>query len=146
MSQSKIGLGTFRSCMTLWKQLFIIMTEIRGVFIPIAFAWLPDKTTASYYACLFLIMSAFCEHSDEINQIYGRSSFALRKIKCDFEVGIHLGWQMFRISGCYFHYTQVTTKLMFFSLHFTLKGHLEKGAGAWSSPCLHEWDWSTKLH
>ena len=42
--------GTFRSCTTLWKQLFIIMVEIRGVFIPIAFAWLPDKTTASYYA------------------------------------------------------------------------------------------------
>ena len=86
-----------------------------------AFAWLPDKTTASYYACLFLIMSAFCEHSDEINQIYGRSSFALRKIKCDFEVGIHLGWQMFRISGCYFHYTQVTTKLMFLIFKLPLK-------------------------
>lgn len=113
--------GTFRSCTTLWKQLFIIMVEIRGVFIPIAFAWLPDKTTASYYACLFLIMSAFCEHSDEINQIYGRSSLALRKIKCDFEVGIHLGWQMFRISGCYFHYTQVTTKLMFLIFKLPLK-------------------------
>ena len=101
--------GTFRSCTILWKQMFIVMVEIRGVFIPIAFAWLPDKTTASYYACLVLIMSAFCEHSDEINKIYGRSSLALRKIKCDFEIGIHLGWQMFRISGCYFHYTQVTT-------------------------------------
>ena len=44
--------GTFRSCTVLWKQLFIVMVEIRGVFIPILFAWLPDKTTASYYACL----------------------------------------------------------------------------------------------
>ena len=72
--------GTFRSCTTLWKQLFIIMVEIRGVFIPIVFAWLPDKTTASYYACLFLIMSAFCEHSDEINQIwlYARSNVTSR--------------------------------------------------------------------
>ena len=106
--------GTYRSCTILWKQMFIVMVEVRGVFIPIAFAFLPDKTTASYYVCLFLILSAFCEHSEEIHQLYGQSSLALRKIKCDFEIGIHLGWQMFRISGCYFHYTQVgiTTKLL----------------------------------
>ena len=101
--------GMIRSCMRLWKQLFIVMVQLRGVFIPIAFCWLPDKSTTSYYATLFLLMAAFCEHSDEIQQVYGRTTLRLRKIKCDFEVGIHLGWQMFRISGCYFHYTQVCT-------------------------------------
>ena len=49
--------GTFRFSTTLWKQIFIIMCEVRGVFIPIAICWLPNKNTVSYYAALYLLLS-----------------------------------------------------------------------------------------
>lgn len=75
-------------------------------------AWLPDKTALSYYTCLAMILLAFKEKKDEIHSLYGRSTLRLRKIKCDFEASIHLGWGMFTLSGCYFHYTQVWYDLM----------------------------------
>ena len=36
--------GTFKSMSKQWKQLFIMMVEYRGAFIPVAFGWLPDKS------------------------------------------------------------------------------------------------------
>ena len=41
--------GTFKSITKNWAQLFIIMCEHQGVHIPVAMAWLQDKTTLSYY-------------------------------------------------------------------------------------------------
>ena len=83
------------------------MLEYKGSFLPMAMAWLPDKTALSYYTCLALLLLAFKEKKDEIQSMYGRSTLRLRKIKCDFEASIHIGWGMFSLSGCYFHYTQV---------------------------------------
>ena len=104
--------GTFRSCTRHWRQIFIIMVEFKGSFLPVAMAWLPDKTALSYYTCLALLLLAFKGKKDEIHSLYGRSTLRLRKIKCDFEASIHIGWGMFTLSGCYFHYTQVWYDLM----------------------------------
>ena len=77
--------GTFRCSTTLWKQIFIIMCEVRGVFIPIAICWLPNKNTVSYYAALYLLLSEFDRRREEISGIYGTSDLKLKKIKSDFE-------------------------------------------------------------
>ena len=99
--------GTFRCITKLWRQLFIVMVEYNGLHLPIAMAWLPDKTAVSYYVCLWLILQAFQAHSEEIKSLYGSSKLRLRKIKSDFEISIHLAFEMFHLSGCYFHYSQV---------------------------------------
>ena len=100
--------GTFRSITRFWKQIFILMTEYQGVHIPIALAWLPDKSAMSYYVFLWLILNCFRENRESISQLYGQATLRLKKIKCDFEVGIHLGFEMFHLSGCYFHFSQVS--------------------------------------
>ena len=40
--------GTFKAIPILWKQLFIWMIKFEGFWIPVAWAWLPDKTLQSY--------------------------------------------------------------------------------------------------
>ena len=100
--------GTFRSITRFWKQIFILMVEYEGLHIPIAMGWLPDKTAMSYYVFLWLVLSSFKERSEAIHDHYGSSKLKLRKVKCDFEVSIHLGFEMFNLSGCYFHFSQVT--------------------------------------
>ena len=92
-----------KSCTKHWKQIFIIMVEFMGSFIPVAMAWLADKSALSYYSCLAMLLIAFRGKRDEIQSLYRRSTLRLRQIKCDFEAAIHLGWGMFTISGCYFH-------------------------------------------
>ena len=98
--------GTFRACTRHWRQIFIVMLEYKGSFLPVAMAWLPDKTALSYYTCLALLLIAFKAKKDEIQSLYGRSQLRLKKIKCDYEASIHIGWGMFSLSGCYFHFTQ----------------------------------------
>ena len=51
--------GTFWSITRFWKQIFILMAEYQGVHIPIALAWLPDKSAMSYYVFLWLILNCF---------------------------------------------------------------------------------------
>ena len=92
-----------KSCTKHWKQIFIIMVEFMGSFIPVAMAWLADKSALSYYSCLAMLLIAFRGKRDEIQSLYRRSTLRLRQIKCNFEAAIHLGWGMFTISGCYFH-------------------------------------------
>ena len=99
--------GTFKAITRFWQQLFILMVEYRGIHLPVAFAWLPNKTAVSYYVFLWLLLNAFTENSSQISQLYGKSTLRLRQLKCDFEVSIHIGFEMFRLSGCYFHFTQV---------------------------------------
>ena len=84
-----------------------MMVEYRGIYLPVAFAWLPDKTAVSYYVFLWHLLNTFTENSSQISQLYGKSTLRLRQLKCDFEVSIHIGFEMFRLSGCYFHFTQV---------------------------------------
>ena len=62
--------------------------EYKGLHIPIAMGWLPDKTAMSYYVFLWLVLSAFKERSEAIHE--SSSKLKLRKVKCDFEV--EQGW------------------------------------------------------
>ena len=73
------------------RQLFILMVEYMGIHLPVAFAWLPDKTAVIYNVFLWHILNTFTENSSQISQLYGKSTLSLRKIKCDFEVSIHIG-------------------------------------------------------
>lgn len=79
-----------KSCTKHRKQIFIIMVEFMGSFIPVAMAWLADKSALSYYSCLAMLLIAFRGKRDEIQSLYRRSTLRLRQIKCDFEAAIHL--------------------------------------------------------
>ena len=94
-------------------QLFILMVEYRGVHLPVAFGWLPDKSAVSYYdVFLLLVLNTFNDNASAIFEIYGQTKLKLWQIKCNFEVDIHLGFEMLRLStGCFFHYTQVNISL-----------------------------------
>ena len=49
--------GTF---IVITLQLFILMVEYRGVHLPVAFGWLPDKSVVSYYdVFLLLVLNTF---------------------------------------------------------------------------------------
>ena len=98
--------GTFKTISRHWKQLFIFTVEYRGLFVPVCFGWLPDKKPISYYVFMYLTAIAFREVRDEILEFYGRNSFRLRKLRCDFEYSIHQGLDCFVLSGCFFHFSQ----------------------------------------
>ena len=96
--------GTFKSMTKKWKQLFVFMVEWKDVFHPIAFGWLP---VISYHICLFLVMNKFRQVSGPIAHHWGRSALKVKKIKSDFEVGIHRAFELlFKIKGCFFHFSQ----------------------------------------
>ena len=41
--------GTFKSCNKMWRQQFVLMVKGRnGHWIPVIYAWLPDKSVVSY--------------------------------------------------------------------------------------------------
>ena len=83
-----------------------------------AFGWLPDKKPISYFTFIVLVLLAFKEKENEILEIYGKSELKLRKIKCDYEVAIHKGLDMFTLSGCYFHFSQaIWRKVMMSGLY-----------------------------
>ena len=120
LSVSKKGSvdGTFKSSARDWYQLFILCVEYRGKFIPVAFGWLPDKKPISYFTFIVLVLLAFKEKENEILEMYGKSELKLRKIKCDYEVAIHKGLDMFTLSGCYFHFSQaIWRKVMMSGLY-----------------------------
>ena len=99
--------GTFKAMTKKWKQLFVFMVNYRGSFLPVAFGWLPDKTSLSYHVFLFLLLQKFKNERDNIVNLYSRGSLKLRKIKLDFEVAIHRAFEVvFKLSGCYFHFSQ----------------------------------------
>ena len=89
--------GTFKSITKNWAHLCA-----QGVHIPVAMAWLPDKTTLSYYTTLFLLLYTFRQHSEAIQMQCGSSNLKLKRIRCDYEEAIHLGFGRFRLSGCFF--------------------------------------------
>ena len=53
MSRRGSVAGTFK---VITLQLFILMVEYRGVHLPVAFGWLPDKSAVSYYDDVFLLL------------------------------------------------------------------------------------------
>ena len=110
--------GTFRSVTKLWRQILILMVEYNGLFIPIAFGWLPDKSAISYYVFMWLLLKCFKDNENAIAAIYGRRGLRLRKLKCDFEPALHIGFESFHLSGCYFHFSQVISNQVIFYCHF----------------------------
>ena len=58
--------GTFKAITRFWRQLFILMVEYRGIHLPVAFGWLPDKSAISYFVFLWLVLNAsYCHLSLE---------------------------------------------------------------------------------
>ena len=51
--------GTFKSVSKHWRQLFIFLCEYKEAYLPVCFAWLPDKTKLSYHVMLLLLMIEF---------------------------------------------------------------------------------------
>ena len=99
--------GTFKASTRHWKQLFVMLCNYKGTWIPVAFGWLPDKGLLSYQLFVILTMEAFQAHSSEIQTIFGRSVLKLRKVKMDFELNIIKAFGvLFRIRGCLFHFSQ----------------------------------------
>ena len=80
--------GIFKAITRFWQQLFILMVAPRGIHLPVAFAWLPDKTAVSYY------VSSSGSYTMPSLKIPLKSlqvnTVRLRQIKCDFEVSIHI--------------------------------------------------------
>ena len=115
--------GTFKSMSKQWKQLFIMMVNYRGAFIPVAFGWLPDKSEISYHVFLVLLLEAFRGQKGEILELFGRCNLKLKKIKLDFEKAIHNAFgSLFILKGCFFHfrYHNIFKLLIYFLLIFQL--------------------------
>ena len=53
--------GSGVRCSYLWSS--------RGVHIPVAFGWLPDKCTVSYYVFLWLVLNTFIENASAISKL-----------------------------------------------------------------------------
>ena len=89
----------------LWTQLFVLLVEFRGSWVPAAFGWLPNKCELSYHIFLLLLLGEFNHRKDQIAAEYGSSVLKLRKIKLDFELSIHQAFApVFLLSGCFFHF------------------------------------------
>ena len=64
------------------------MVDGWGIHLPVAFAWLPDKTAVSYYVSS---SGSYKMPSLKIPlKSLQVSTIRLRQIKCDFEVSIHI--------------------------------------------------------
>ena len=105
--------GTFKAMSKQWKQLFILMVNYRGAFIPVAFGWLSDKTEISYHVFLLLAMEAFRSQKSSIMELFGRCNLKLKKIKLDFEKAIHNAFGvLFVLKGCFFHFRSLNLNLL----------------------------------
>ena len=94
--------GTFKVATKCWKQVFIMLAEFRGVYLPVAFGLLPDKTETSYKVFVILLMEAVKEINVKIT---------MKRVMVDFELAIHLALvTLFKTRGCYFHFTQAVWK------------------------------------
>ena len=74
-----------------WTQLFVMIAEIRGCAIPVAFGYLPDKKELSYFLFNYMLLKAFYDHAEDFRAITGRVYLKLRTLTCDFEYAIHKG-------------------------------------------------------
>ena len=90
--------GTFKSIPLLWTQLFIVMLKFGGVWVPVMYAWLPDKRTDTYKTFFLMLKLTLEKHEIHLN---------LKSVKMDFEIGIHIGAMILKgikTIGCLFHY------------------------------------------
>ena len=101
------GDGTFKMAPKHWKQLFILCAEISwlGIWVPCAFAILPDKKQSTYKALFELV-------NQNLNRI--NEKLAAEFFMCDFEIGIRSSfreiWPEITLKGCHFHYAKCIWK------------------------------------
>ena len=89
--------------------MFVLIADIQGSHITVAYGYLPDKKQMSYALFLYLILDAFEAYQEDFRAITGRIHLKLRVIVSDYEVSIHLAFRdFFLMRGCYFHWSQVT--------------------------------------
>ena len=90
--------GTFKSIPVLWKQLFIWMVKYSGFWIPVCWAWLPDKSEVSYKVLIHMVQ----EKLSELN-----IKFNIKEVISDFEINIQKAADQMlpeiQILGCFFH-------------------------------------------
>ena len=110
--------------------MFVLIADIQGSHITVAYGYLPDKKQMSYALFLYLILDAFEAYQEDFRAITGRIHLKLRVIVSDYEVSIHLAFRdFFLMRGCYFHWSQVT--LIQYSLGpvKNYSGPVAKGSG-----------------
>ena len=98
--------GTFKMAPKIWKQLFILCVEIPGgVWIPVAFGFLPNKTEKAYLEWFKLLEAALKERNLELSAIFCMG---------DFEIGIRSSfnqvWSHIIYKGCHFHMAKALWK------------------------------------
>ena len=90
--------GAFKSACKMWKQKFVWMIKVRGYWIPVVWAWLPDKAEQSYKVFIHLVQ----EKLKELN-----IGFNIKSVSSDFELNIHKSIDQMLIGveilGCFFH-------------------------------------------
>uniref|UniRef100_A0A2S2QBL8 MULE transposase domain-containing protein n=1 Tax=Sipha flava TaxID=143950 RepID=A0A2S2QBL8_9HEMI len=93
--------GTFKSCPSLFTQIFTVHGLQNDKYIPLLFFLLPDKELKTYEKAFFHILS----ECNKINII-----FSPKKVFADFEKAIHLAilsvWPSITLKGCRFHLGQ----------------------------------------
>ena len=97
--------GTFKAIPILWKQLFISMMKIEGFWIPVAWAWLPDKNLQSYKVFFHLILEELKKRNIKFN---------VKEVISDFEINIQKAASEMlsgiTILGCFFHLSKAFWK------------------------------------
>ena len=100
--------GTFRRMTKNWRALFILLAQYKDSWQPVAYGWLPDKTSVSYHVFLLMLLMKLKEMGPEVSLLYGACNLRMKRMKLDFETAIHIPMeQVFTLSGCFFHYSQV---------------------------------------
>ena len=93
--------GTFKSCPSLFTQIFTVHGLQNGKYIPLLFFLLPDKELKTYEKAFLHILS----ECNKINII-----FSPKRVFADFEKAIHLAilsvWPSITLKGCRFHLGQ----------------------------------------
>ena len=88
--------GTFWVMSKLFAQLFIMLANLDNNYLPVSFAYLPDKTFTSYYIYLFMLLRGFRKRRLEILKIVPQANLRMFVIKCDYEVAIHKAFHLFK--------------------------------------------------
>ena len=94
------GDGTFKTCPSLWKQIFIIMVKLNNQWIPVSYAMLPDKTQKSYFTMFYMLMGHIKDNAMDFN---------IESMRMDFEIAsMKTAAGVFKVlvKGCYFQFTQ----------------------------------------
>ena len=91
--------GTFKIAPKLWHQVMIICAQIAGgLWVPVLFAFLPDKKYETYLAFFGCMKTCLDDIGEKIAASY---------IMIDFETAIRQAWRAnfcdCEVKGCHFH-------------------------------------------